>query len=142
MKKNKLIAVDIDGTLLDDTKGLPDANREALQEASSRGMIVAIASGRMTPRIEPIEDLLGIDQRTAADEAQHAVVEDPGRDVMQRVAHSAEDHRVAGVRPALVARHDGEVRREEVDDLPLPLVAPLGPDDRHVRHACSLPAGP
>ena len=61
MKKIKLIAVDLDGTLLDDAKGLPDVNREALQEAASRGIIIVIASGRMTPRIEPIEDLLGID---------------------------------------------------------------------------------
>src|SRR3982074_3126108 len=43
--------------------------------------------------------------------------------------------RVAGVRPALVAHHNVGPRGEEVDDLPLPLVTPLGADDHHVRHA-------
>ncbi|MBI4602714.1 MAG: HAD family phosphatase [Planctomycetes bacterium] len=61
MAKIRLIALDIDGTLLDDRKELPAANREALQEASRRGILVAIASGRMTPTIEPVEDRLGID---------------------------------------------------------------------------------
>ena len=61
MKKIRLVALDIDGTLLDDQKRLPPANREALEAASRRGVIIAIASGRMIPRIEPIEDLLGID---------------------------------------------------------------------------------
>jgi len=61
MGKIKLIALDLDGTLLDEKKRVPEANREALREASSRGIIIAIASGRMTPRIECVEDVLGID---------------------------------------------------------------------------------
>ncbi len=61
MKKIRLIALDVDGTLLDDAKKLPAANREALAEASARGIRIAIASGRMTPTIDPIQDLLGID---------------------------------------------------------------------------------
>ena len=61
MGKIKLIALDLDGTLLDEKKRVPDANREALREASSRGILIAIASGRMTPRIECVEEVLGID---------------------------------------------------------------------------------
>lgn len=61
MKKIRLVALDVDGTLLDDSKELPAVNREALEEASARGVLVAIASGRMTPRIEAIEEKLGID---------------------------------------------------------------------------------
>ena len=60
-KKIQLIALDLDGTLLDDRKEIHPANREALQEAAARGVIIALASGRMLPRIAPIEDLLGID---------------------------------------------------------------------------------
>ncbi len=60
-KKIRLIALDVDGTLLDDQKRLPPANREALQEARARGVRVAIASGRMMPSIEPIEKALEID---------------------------------------------------------------------------------
>ena len=61
MEKIRLIAVDVDGTLLDDRKELPAANREALLAASRAGVLVTIASGRMTPRIEAIESRLGVD---------------------------------------------------------------------------------
>ena len=61
MKKIRLVALDIDGTLVDDEKRLPPANREALEAALAAGVKVAIASGRMTPRIESIEEMLGID---------------------------------------------------------------------------------
>lgn len=61
MKKPRLIAVDVDGTLLDDAKRLPPENREALREAADRGIVIAIASGRMVASIERIQDLLGID---------------------------------------------------------------------------------
>jgi Cof subfamily protein (haloacid dehalogenase superfamily) len=57
----KLIALDIDGTLLDDRKQLPPENREVLLEAERRGFLMAIASGRMISRIEAVESLLGVD---------------------------------------------------------------------------------
>src|SRR5262245_47113896 len=59
--KIRLIALDVDGTLLDDQKRLPPANRDALQKVHALGVRVAIASGRMIPSIEPVERLLGID---------------------------------------------------------------------------------
>src|SRR5262245_3658761 len=55
------IALALDGTLLDGRKQVPDANREALQEAAARGIQVALASGRMIPRMEPVQDALGLD---------------------------------------------------------------------------------
>jgi Cof subfamily protein (haloacid dehalogenase superfamily) len=61
MKKIRLIALDVDGTLLNDAKQLPEENRAALAEAAAQGVVIAIASGRMTPTIEPIAELLGID---------------------------------------------------------------------------------
>ena len=44
----------------------------------------------------------------------------------------AVDDGVAGVVAALVAGHDVEPLRQQVDDLALPLVAPLGADDQTV----------
>jgi Cof subfamily protein (haloacid dehalogenase superfamily) len=42
----KLIALDIDGTLLDSRFQLPEANRKAVVEAASRGIEVALVTGR------------------------------------------------------------------------------------------------
>jgi len=42
----KLIALDIDGTLLDSRWQLPEANRAAIAEASRRGIEVALVTGR------------------------------------------------------------------------------------------------
>jgi Cof subfamily protein (haloacid dehalogenase superfamily) len=61
MKRIRLIALDLDGTLLNDRKQLPPENREAMQEVQRRGMLVSIASGRMTSSIEAIEAQLGVD---------------------------------------------------------------------------------
>src|SRR4029434_8680934 len=41
-----LIALDIDGTLLDSRWKLPEANRAAICEAARRGIEVALATGR------------------------------------------------------------------------------------------------
>ncbi len=57
----RLIALDIDGTLLDSRGEIPTRNRDAIQAASERGVIVALASGRMTDCISPFEDKLGLD---------------------------------------------------------------------------------
>ena len=46
----------------------------------------------------------------------------------------ADEDGVAGVVAALVARHDVEAFGEEIDDLPLALVAPLGAQDDYVSH--------
>ena len=57
----RLIALDLDGTLLDGGKGVPAENRAALQAAVEGGATVVLASGRMTPSIAPYADVLGID---------------------------------------------------------------------------------
>jgi hypothetical protein len=42
----RLIALDIDGTLLDEHSRLPAANRDAVAEASARGIEIALVTGR------------------------------------------------------------------------------------------------
>jgi Cof subfamily protein (haloacid dehalogenase superfamily) len=42
----RLLAIDIDGTLLDSRGRLPDAHRDALVEASARGIEIALVTGR------------------------------------------------------------------------------------------------
>jgi Cof subfamily protein (haloacid dehalogenase superfamily) len=50
----RLIALDIDGTLLDSTWQLPAANRTAVAEATRRGMEVALVTGRRYDFAMPI----------------------------------------------------------------------------------------
>src|ERR1700722_11609383 len=42
----RLIALDIDGTLLDDRAQLPESNRKAVAEAYERGIEIALVTGR------------------------------------------------------------------------------------------------
>ncbi|MAM83607.1 MAG: hydrolase, partial [Acidobacteria bacterium] len=42
----KLIAIDVDGTLLDSTAQLPENNRRVLHEAAVHGIEIVLATGR------------------------------------------------------------------------------------------------
>jgi Cof subfamily protein (haloacid dehalogenase superfamily) len=55
----RLIALDIDGTLLDTRWRLPDANRQAIQEATRRGIEVALVTGRRYDFALPVAQDLG-----------------------------------------------------------------------------------
>ncbi len=55
----RLIAIDIDGTLLDSSGRLPDANRQAIHAAVSRGVEVVLATGRTFHHARPIAAKLG-----------------------------------------------------------------------------------
>ena len=54
----RLVAIDIDGTLLDSRWQLPDANRDAICAAVDAGVEVAIVTGRRYDFARPIIDLL------------------------------------------------------------------------------------
>ena len=63
-------------------------------------------------------------------------MQDARRKEPQNYFRGADIHGVAGIVSALIARDDGEVRRQEVYDLALALISPLRPDysDVHGRH--------
>ena len=54
----RLIAIDIDGTLLDGRGQLPDRNRDAVHRAARAGIHVALATGRAFHHARPIGDAL------------------------------------------------------------------------------------
>ena len=54
----KLIGVDVDGTLLDSSGRMPAANCQAIHDAVSAGIHVAIVTGRSYPSARPIVDRL------------------------------------------------------------------------------------
>ena len=55
----RLIAIDIDGTLLDSRGELPQRNRQAVQRAADAGVHVVLATGRAHHHAVPISEKLG-----------------------------------------------------------------------------------
>ena len=72
---------------------------------------------------------LEIHDRAGADDAQRVRIEDARRHEMQLERAVLVDHGVAGVVAALEADDHVRLLRQEVRDLALALVTPLGPDD-------------
>jgi hypothetical protein len=62
----RLIALDLDGTLLNDHGQISGEDREALRRFAGAGGLVVLASGRMTDNIRPYYDVLGLDGPTIA----------------------------------------------------------------------------
>ena len=50
-KELKLIAFDLDGTFLNDSKAIPEENLQAIEEAAKRGIAVVPATGRLYPAL-------------------------------------------------------------------------------------------
>lgn len=59
----KLIAIDLDGTLLNEDKQLPEENIKAVQAAVAAGIKVVLCTGRPLPGTRPIFQQLGIDNQ-------------------------------------------------------------------------------
>jgi 5-amino-6-(5-phospho-D-ribitylamino)uracil phosphatase len=56
----RLLAVDIDGTLLDTRGRIPDAHRDALKDAVGRGIDLALVTGRSFHFTRPVADQLAL----------------------------------------------------------------------------------
>ena len=75
-----------------------------------------------------------IDHQAVADDGLLAGPQNAARDQLEDEFLFADEDRVAGVVAALIARHDIEALGEEIDNLPLALVSPLGAQDDYVSH--------
>lgn len=60
MSSVKLVAIDLDGTLLDSDRVISKRNREAVAAASERGIIVVLASGRIGWSVKEYQKELGL----------------------------------------------------------------------------------
>ena len=54
----RLLALDIDGTLIDDRGAIPDANRAAVREAVAHGLEVVLVTGRSYHHARPVAERL------------------------------------------------------------------------------------
>lgn len=60
-RRYELLAIDVDGTLLDSQHRLPAANRAALHRAHEAGWRIVLCTGRSYPETRPILDELGLE---------------------------------------------------------------------------------
>jgi Cof subfamily protein (haloacid dehalogenase superfamily) len=107
----RLLAVDIDGTLLDSRGRLPDAHREALVEAAARGIEVALVTGRSFHFTKPVADLLPIPltlivnngavvkRKTGETELRHLLSRDAARHILAETRHLEDSVAVVFDRP-------------------------------------------
>lgn len=57
----RLVALDVDGTLLDPAHNLSPRNRAAVLSARRRGVIICLATGKLLASVQPLVRELGID---------------------------------------------------------------------------------
>lgn len=60
MPKYDVLAIDIDGTLLNTNHEIPPAHLEAVREADAAGVRIVLASGRMLPSVTVVGEQMGI----------------------------------------------------------------------------------
>jgi Cof subfamily protein (haloacid dehalogenase superfamily) len=118
----RLLAIDIDGTLLDSHGVLPEANRRAITEAHARGVEIALATGRRYDFAKPIFEHLptpltlilsnGAVVKTKSGETlqRHLLPREVALDVLQRVPGHRDGSAVVFDRP-----REGQVVFEAID---------------------------
>lgn len=79
----QLVALDLDGTMLDGRRQLVHANIDAVQRARDAGITVALASGRILPSISPYASQLGLTGPFICANGAH-VVDAKGVDIAYR----------------------------------------------------------
>lgn len=105
----RLVALDIDGTVVDHAGELPDAVHAAVQRVLAAGARVVLATGRAWHGTVPIFDQLGLPPGPAVSSNGAVTVTYPPLEVTGRVTFDARDviERVARIAPdALIAVED------------------------------------
>jgi len=107
----RLLAIDIDGTLLDSHGRLPDAHRDALIEASTLGVEVALVTGRSYHFTGAVVERLPIPltlivnngavvkRKTGETELRHVLARDAARQVLDQTRHLEDSVAVVFDRP-------------------------------------------
>ncbi len=107
--------------------------------------VSAIADGKLPAHVDAggferahlVQQRRRIDHHAIADDRLHSRPQYAARNQLENELLLANKDRVPGVVTTLVARNDIEILGEEVDNLALPLVAPLGAQHNDVSHVAS-----
>lgn len=80
----RMLAIDVDGTLLDSTGRIPPAHAEAVADAHAARILVVLATGRVHHFVQPVVDAIGVPVATIVNNG--AVARDAdGRTAIRRV---------------------------------------------------------
>ena len=85
-------------------------------------------------RVELLEHDGGVDNAAVTNDGQNAVIHDTRGNLVKRELVAVGDNRVTGVRATLVAADAIKITGDEVGDLTLAFVAPLGTNQNSCRH--------
>ena len=95
----------------------------------------------LAERGQLVQEGPGVEHDAVADDAQRPGTEDAGGDQVQDDLGPVAVDGMAGVVAALVAGHGVEGGRQQVDDLALAFISPLGSEDDDVGHGLPLKNG-
>ena len=109
------------------------AGKQHLRAIADPEVAAHLDAGRFQ-HLDFAEQRAGIDDQPVADDRLFSRPQNAAGNELEDELLIADAHRMAGVMAALVARHDIEVRGEQIDDLPLAFVAPLGAQDDNISH--------
>jgi len=71
----RLLAIDLDGTLLRSDRRISETNRSAIRRAQSAGITVLLASGRIRPSMQPFANELGLNGPMVCGNGTHAFID-------------------------------------------------------------------
>ena len=99
------------------------------QVGATRHFQVAAADAARFERVDFSEQRRQVDNHAIGDHGYDVVVENATRNQLQGVLLIIDNDGMTGIVTALVAHHIGVLLGQQIDDLRLALVAPLGADD-------------